>query len=45
MKLEIDQLKQKEEIPTNLEGLIQADENLSKIMADFFRCPEEFKSL
>ncbi|CAK86855.1 unnamed protein product (macronuclear) [Paramecium tetraurelia] len=45
MKSQIEHLKQKDEIPSNLEGLIQADENLSEIMADFFKCPEEFKPL
>ncbi|CAD8090058.1 unnamed protein product [Paramecium sonneborni] len=45
LKQEIEQLKQKEEIPTNLEGLISHDENLKRIMADFFRCPEEFRTL
>ncbi|CAD8205690.1 unnamed protein product [Paramecium octaurelia] len=45
LKQEIEQLKQKEEIPTDLEGLIQSDQNLSIIMEDFFRCPHEFKPL
>ncbi|CAK95014.1 unnamed protein product (macronuclear) [Paramecium tetraurelia] len=45
MKQEIEQLKQKEEIPTTLEGLINSDNNLSIIMEDFFRCPDQFKPL
>ncbi|CAD8070099.1 unnamed protein product [Paramecium primaurelia] len=45
MKQEIEQLKQKEEIPSTIEEFIKSDQNLSKIMEDFFRCPDEFKQL